>query len=382
MNWTTGQQTGEIGSGLHDEDEKRDEVGGHEQCALFMGSTGWLDESSCEWAGYPCVCELSAELLPAYSRFMLSSRQTRNRDAERLRTYVVTLFSMALGLPLLLDRRVLHIGQWLVGRGTGSAAAPSRETVHRTLAVHAAWALVIIGWTPFIWQTMAGNWHAAGLGNWPNYTPFGPVGMWIICETAPLRHFPKAGLGAGMVMLGISTAILYRALAKVYHDHTILMHPFAGVIPEPEANDRWLHAHNLENPVVADETPIVFGGISLVCFWIGSAVLNGYGGVDLLVQQCTKSNTPPECFHKCVHAKLTSYGRTIPGVCGVLLLLVCMDYKMRLALREMAAGTTATALTWIVTGIAFNPRNRASWMGSASNGLSATILPAARGRAT
>ena len=26
MNWTTGQQTGEIGSGLHDEDEARDEV--------------------------------------------------------------------------------------------------------------------------------------------------------------------------------------------------------------------------------------------------------------------------------------------------------------------------------------------------------------------
>jgi len=69
-------------------------------------------------------------------------------------------------------------------------------------------------------------------------------------------------------------------------------------------------------------------------------------------------------------------------VCGVLLLLVCMDYKMRLALRDMAAGTTATALSWVVFGAAFSPRNRVSWMGAASNGLSATNLPAARGSAT
>ena len=67
-----------------------------------------------EWAGYQCVCELGAELLPAYSRSMLSSRQARDRAAKRLRKYVVTLFSMALGLPLLLDKRLLHLGQWMV----------------------------------------------------------------------------------------------------------------------------------------------------------------------------------------------------------------------------------------------------------------------------
>jgi len=376
MNWTTGQQTGEIGPGLHGEDEARDETR-HQECALFMGLTGRLDESSCEWAGYQCVCELGAELLPAYSRSMLSSRQTRDRDAERLRKYVVTLFSMALGLPLLLDRRVLHIGQWLVSRGRGSAAAPSRETVHRTLAVHAAWALIIIGWTPFIWESMGGNWYAARLGNWPNYTPMGPVGMLIIQEIAPLRHFNVAGLGMALLSLGITTAIAYRALVKVYHDPTILVSPFAAVIPEPEANDRWLHAHNLENAVVPDDAPFVFGSIPLLCFWIAAAVLDGFMGVDLLKQLCSKRNTP-----SLMHAKMTAYGRLIPCVCGLLLLLVCMDYKVRLALRDMAAGTIATALSWVVVGIAFSPRNRASWMGSASNGLSATILPAARGSAT
>ena len=98
MNWTTAQTSGESSDGLGDGEE----ASGHQECALFTGSTGRLDESSCEWAGYQCVCELGAELLPPYSRAMLSSRQVRERDAERLRQYVVTIFSMALGLPLLL----------------------------------------------------------------------------------------------------------------------------------------------------------------------------------------------------------------------------------------------------------------------------------------
>ena len=62
----------------------------------------------------------------------------------------------------------------------------------------------------------------------------------------------------------------------------------------------------------------------------------------------------------------------------MLLFIACLDYKVRLALGSYAHGTTATAVVWMVIGIAFNPRNRRSWMGSASNGLSATTLPEAR----
>tara|TARA_B110000046_G_C12840364_1_gene333348 strand:+ start:215 stop:541 length:327 start_codon:yes stop_codon:yes gene_type:complete len=98
--------------------------------------------------------------------------------------------------------------------------------------------------------------------------------MWIICETAPLRHFYVAGLWYGMLSLAISTAIVYRALAAVYHDHTILMNPFAGLIAELEANDSWLHAHNLENLMIPNDAPFVFGSVPLVCFssfWIAAA---------------------------------------------------------------------------------------------------------------
>ena len=102
------------------------------------------------------------------------------------------------------------------------------------------------------------------------------------------------------------------------------------------------------------------------------AVLNGYGGVDLLAS--IARNVPL----RCMYAKVTSYGRIIPGVCGFLLFMGCMDHRIWFALREFAVGTTATALTWMVTGIAFNARNRRSWMGSASNGLSATDLPESR----
>ena len=273
MNWTGAQKaSGEEASQVKSSQVK--EASDQQACALFTGSTGWLDESSCEWAGHQCVCELGAELLPAYSRSMLSSRQARDRDAGVLRKYAVTLFSMALGLPLLLDKRVLHIGQWVVNRGRGSASAdgtpaPSRETVHRTLAVHVAWALVFVGWGPFLWQAVGGNWHAARLGCWPNYTPIGPIGMWIICETAPLRHFYVAGLVLGMLLLAISAVIVYWALLKeLYQGHTVEV--FGWVIPEPEVGDRWLHAHNVENSSAADGSMTMLRSIPLICFWIAS----------------------------------------------------------------------------------------------------------------
>ena len=102
------------------------------------------------------------------------------------------------------------------------------------------------------------------------------------------------------------------------------------------------------------------------------AVSTGYMGVDLLAS--TARSAPPEC----THAKLASYGRMIPSVCGLLLFIMCLDYKMRLALGPLAPGTITTAVVWMAIGIAFNPRNRRSWMGSASNGLSTTTLPEAR----
>ena len=131
--------------------------------------------------------------------------------------------------------------------------------------------------------------------------------MWIICETAPLQHFYVAGLGMAMLCLAISTAIVYRALAKVYHDHTILMNPFAGVIAEPVANDRWLYAHNLENSVIPDDAPFFFGNIPLLCFWIAAA------GVCVYV--CMHV-TPPFCFWiAAVGLRAPQIECTVAGLC-------------------------------------------------------------------
>ena len=274
MNWTADEASSESSHRLHGEDRASKDM--PHECAIFTGSTGRLDESSCEWAGYQCICELGAELLPAYTRSMLSSRQTRDRNAESMRKYLMTLFCMALGLPLLLDNRVLQIGKWIVSRGTGQASAertpaPSLQTVYCTLTVHVAWAMVIVGWGPFLWQAVVGNWDAACLGAWPNYTPIGPFGMWIVLEIAPLQHFRLAGLTVGVFTLAVCTAIVYFVLTKVYHDYTLA---FGGGV-QVEASDLWLHAHNLAISGV-DEAPAIVYSPPLASFWVVSAGVRAY----------------------------------------------------------------------------------------------------------
>jgi hypothetical protein len=83
-------------------------------------------------------------------------------------------------------------------------------------------------------------------------------------------------------------------------------------------------------------------------------------------------NVPPQRMH----ARLAFWGWAIPGVCGALLSIACMDYEFQLLLGEYAVGTTATALTWMIMAFTYSAWNRLSWMG-ASNGeaLSGAILP-------
>ena len=274
MNWTTAatSTSGESSGVLYDGGEKASS--GRRECGLFMGMTGRLDKSSCEWAGYQCVCELGAELLPTYSRSMLSSRQMRDRDADRLRRYVVTLFSMALGLPLLLDKRVFHIGQWIVGRGRESASADeadplSPDKVYSVLVVHVAWACIFIGWTPFVWQAAGGTWDAARLGGWINYTPIGPLGGVMMLATAPLQHFRPASMLLGMSFLMIGVAILS------YPPHISSSRVERNSDPTDAWGERtndWLQSHNLENnlsPAWSLDTPALH--IILSCIWFAGA---------------------------------------------------------------------------------------------------------------
>jgi len=403
MNWirSAAPSSGEGGGALHDGEEvsqvkssqvkssQVEQASGRGECALFMGATGRLDKSSCEWAGYQCVCELGAELLPAYSRSMLSSRRARDRAAKRLRKYVVTLFSMALGLPLLLDKRLLHLGQWMWmfrrGRGSTSAdevaskvASPSRQTVHRALLVHVAWALIFTGWAPFVWQAMSGTWDDSRLGCWPNWAPLGALGGVLMHETAPLRHFRPACMVMGMGSCIVSAAILtyYPHVSSSRIDRGTALAHQADSDPLDawdEGVDRWLQTHNLHNSAPALSLDSAALRFALYCFWFASAALNGCAGADLLVS--VARNAPP---HQ-LHAKIAFWMRACTSVCGSLLCVVLvtlhMVHSLQFVLEDYAMGTVATALSLAIIGFISRPRWLEQIMGTASNGLSATRTP-------
>jgi hypothetical protein len=262
MNSTTAQISGQ--GSLHDAEK----ASGHRDCALIRGITGRIDKSSCDWAGFQCVCELGAELVPAYSRSMLSSRQVKDEDANRRRMHAVTLFSMALGLPLVLDKRVWHLGQLVLNKARGSTsgdefAAPSSGTACRAFAVHLAWAMMCIGFVPFIWQCMGLNWDAARLGCWPNYAPVGPIGCLLFLETAPLQHFRFATLVLGVMLVVLSVAIF------------VLGSP-GQLILDPSSEDwlkgkdSWIKEYNMKNTLPPPSRNVAFH-VSFLCFWLISA---------------------------------------------------------------------------------------------------------------
>ena len=62
-----------------------------------------------------------------------------------------TIFSVAFGLPLLLDRRFLRLGQWVLAFRTDTFR-PARDRTARAIVYHAGWTLFFLGWAPFIWE--------------------------------------------------------------------------------------------------------------------------------------------------------------------------------------------------------------------------------------
>ena len=180
-----------------------------------------------------------------------------------------------------------HLGQWMFRRGRGSTSAdevaskvasPSRQTVHRALLVHVAWALIFTGWAPFVWQAMSGTWDDSRLGCWPNWAPLGALGGVLMHETAPLRHFRPACKVMGMGSCIVSAAILtyYPHVSSSRIDRGTALAHQADSDPLDawdEGVDRWLQTHNLHNSAPALSLDSAALRFALYCFWFASAGL-------------------------------------------------------------------------------------------------------------
>ena len=76
-----------------------------------VSSTARLAEATCDWGGYRCLCELGAEALPEYLQIAKASRASGEKRARLVRMQVATIFSLAVALPLLMDKRLSSLLQ-------------------------------------------------------------------------------------------------------------------------------------------------------------------------------------------------------------------------------------------------------------------------------
>jgi len=239
--------------------------------------------------------------------------------------------------------------------------SPFHETINCALAVHVAWALIVCGWAPFMWQACSGTWDDTGLGCWPNWTPFGPIGCVLMFSSAPLRCFRPFAMVLGVFFTMLSAGIL------TYSPHISSSRIDRGM---DEGGDHWLQIHNQENSAPALSLDSAALRIAMSCFWFASAALNGCAGADMLIG--VARNAPPHHLH----TKIAFWFRAITSVCGSLLCVVLvtlhMVHSIHFALENYAIGTVATALAWTIIGFTFSPGRMHHVMGTVSNGLSVT----------
>ena len=165
---------------------------------------GSLAEAKCDWGGYRCLCELGTEALPEYLQFAKASRALGEKQARLVRMQVATIFSLAVALPLLMDKRLSSLLQRSVtvvdsSLSEGNPAPNSTPTLTPTLTLtltltqvadsslsggyahlrmHVGWAMVLLGFAPFSWQVVLGTWDAAQLGSWVSFAQSARGGPW------------------------------------------------------------------------------------------------------------------------------------------------------------------------------------------------------------
>ena len=121
-----------------------------EHCAALR-TDGRLTEASCSWAGFQCLCELGSETLPEYVSMADAARLLGEERSRHLRLQVATIFSLAVALPLVMDKRIARLIPLLQLSVKVAKHAPSKMEGMRTLWMHAGWAMLVF--TAEAWRT-------------------------------------------------------------------------------------------------------------------------------------------------------------------------------------------------------------------------------------
>ena len=301
-----------------------------EHCAALRAD-GRLTEASCSWAGFQCLCELGTETLPEYVSMADAARLSGEKRARHLRMQVATIFSLAVALPLVMDKRIARLFSLLQLSVTVAKHTPSKMEGMRTLWMHTGWAMLVVGIVPFFWQAALGTWDAAGLGSWNNFTPLLPWGTWVVYVNAPRHYLRGATVVIGLLLMAISLC----ALATLAF------------------NARQAALSNEGERLANSLGPIrfSFGGIALLGFTLATVGINGSCGIWLLI-----SAMRPDASPLVIATRVRFSGRLASGVCGTSLSLMGLgSFAYRkdpwMALQHpYAVGILTTGVSWMWFG--------------------------------
>ena len=233
--------------------------------------------------------------------------------------------------------------------------------------------MLFVGFTPFVWESAWGDWGAAGLGQWPNYTPMGPLGGMVMLETGPASHFRVVSIMIGLMMLSVGlmssllvASITMQQLAKLHETSTRLQVPNMATGGVPLSYERHALSDQDEGlmKLILEQPHIIFFAVS--------AVFETYFGISMLLSVYADERSS-FLYRKCMR-----YGRIAAGLCGSLLLVSSFLSNHTGAMLIAALtqhpngiGSLATAVGWLLFAFGATARNRAYWLGFVSNGLNA-----------
>ena len=88
--------------------------------------------------------------MPEYRHHLQQFARAKNERTSKLRTLAATIFSAAVGLPIVLDWRLIH---WVLStgqRGSATVVEATRINAKRAMALYLGWGMIFAAFAPFL----------------------------------------------------------------------------------------------------------------------------------------------------------------------------------------------------------------------------------------
>jgi hypothetical protein len=268
---------------------------------------------------------------------MRALQRAEDEVSKVQRIWAAALVGAAIGIPVLLDERmVLFPRRWTLSEGS-LAGLPGSSTAVRAAAFHLSWMMCFCGIAPYLANSL-GLWTDMQLGSWSLFTPLFVWGGALMVEFSQPRHIYIIGFALGTACMAV---FLTSARSVI------------GMLIGLEVH------HNMRMGV--------FPGHFII--WLGYALLNGYCACSTFYFLWCRASV--RLVYDLIHFNLN----ITAGLCGALILfgyvlpIAALDLELALQYTH-SLGTAATSVSWLALALLNSPRNRVWCLGPWAQSLS------------